>query len=376
MQNGLLAAYAALGTMLIAPAATTVPVPAQMIALATLVIYVASFHAAERERKRQNDGDAAEARDVITGQQAYRFPIIASVSLLSLFLAFKYLPREWVSLVLTLYGVVFGGMALANTLVPALETIPGIPPSFKTEFGPKDYFSLSALDVISMLAATPVAFWYFKTKSWLANNVLAASLGLSAIDLLALGDFKSGGILLSGLFFYDIFWVFGSTSVFGSNVMVSVAKNFEGPIKLIFPRFFGAKESDMSMLGLGDIVIPGLFIALMLRYDIREVPPTAPLPGRYPYFSAVLAAYVVGLITTIVAMQVYGHAQPALLYLVPACILTVLGLAVKKGELSELWAYSEEDEEHDTSSDSDDDKQGVGEQNKMTNEALEGKKEQ
>ena len=34
------------------------------------------------------------------------------------------------------------------------------------------------------------------------------------------------------VFFYDIFWVFGT------EVMVSVAKGVDGPIKLLFPRSF------------------------------------------------------------------------------------------------------------------------------------------
>ena len=36
--------------------------------------------------------------------------------------------------------------------------------------------------------------------------------------------------LKGGLFFYDIFWVFGT------DVMVTVAKSFEAPIKLVFPQ--------------------------------------------------------------------------------------------------------------------------------------------
>lgn len=46
--------------------------------------------------------------------------------------------------------------------------------------------------------------------------------------------------------------------------MVSVAKNFDGPIKVIWPRDIVSylldntfKEHGFTMLGLGDIVIPG-----------------------------------------------------------------------------------------------------------------------
>lgn len=44
------------------------------------------------------------------------------------------------------------------------------------------------------------------------------------------GCHVSGALLLSGLFFYDIFWVFGTP------VMVTVAKSLDAPIKLVFPR--------------------------------------------------------------------------------------------------------------------------------------------
>lgn len=273
MARVLAPAYGGLALMLGLPAVATVPVPAQMVVLATVVIFIASFHAAARERKRLQDGDSAEPRDVINSAQAWRFPLVASLSLFSMYLAFKYLPKVWVSLVLTLYGVVFGGFALANMLAPAIEAIPGVPASFKKEFGHKDYVLLTGVDVISMIAAAPIAVWYFQTRSWLANNILAASLALSAIDLLAIGDFKTSVILLCGLFVYDAFWVFGSTGITKESVMVSVAKNFEGPIKLVFPRLLDASKpggGEFSMLGLGDIVIPGLFVAMMQRSTYKS----------------------------------------------------------------------------------------------------------
>lgn len=54
--------------------------------------------------------------------------------------------------------------------------------------------------------------------------------------------------------------------------MVSVAKNFDAPIKLLFPRLglLDSGKRPFSMLGLGDIVIPGIFVALMLRYDVKN----------------------------------------------------------------------------------------------------------
>lgn len=336
--------YVSLFTLLLAPSVVPVPVAAQMMGLSTLIIIISSYNAAERERKRRRDGDS-DPRDVIGRDQAYRFPIVASLALLGMFLAFKYLPKEWVSFLLTLYAVSFGGMAFGGVLGGVFESLHHMPAICKKQFGLQDYFTFSLCDIVGMLIAAPVAVWYYKTKMWLPNNILAASLALSAVDMLAIPDFQSAAVLLGGLFVYDIFWVFGSKSVFGSNVMVSVAKQFEGPIKLVFPRFVGAGPKETSMLGLGDVVIPGLFVALMLRFDVRKLDLAHSLPSRLPYFVGAVVAYVAGLVATYTALTVFDAAQPALLYLVPSCLLTALVMAAAKKELSELISYTEEHEE-------------------------------
>ena len=80
-----------------------------------------------------------------------------------------------------------------------------------------------------------------------------------------LPSFKIAFVLLWGLFFYDIFWVYGT------DVMVTVAKSLNAPVKLLFPVDLTATPPKFSLLGLGDIVIPGIYIALSLRYDINRI---------------------------------------------------------------------------------------------------------
>ena len=99
--------------------------------------------------------------------------------------------------------------------------------------------------------------------------------------------------------------------------MVTVAMSFEAPNKLVFPQDLiehGFGATNMAMLGLGDIVIPGIFVALLLRYD------QSLKRNSNFYFYVTFIAYILGLLTTIGVMHVYKHAQPALLYLVPACL--------------------------------------------------------
>jgi len=151
--------------------------------------------------------------------------------------------------------------------------------------------------------------------------------------------------------------------------MVTVAKSFDAPVKLLFPKDVFNPNSSFSMLGLGDIVIPGIFISLLLKFDgFRALKGNKKSRGKQstnsgaksdsnqeklqqllesgsfskPYFYTNFIFYIVGLITTIVVMHIFQAPQPALLYLVPACLGASFLTALLRGEVSELFSYSEE----------------------------------
>lgn len=64
-------------------------------------------------------------------------------------------------------------------------------------------------------------------------------------------------------------------------------------------------------------------------------------------------------------MHTFRAAQPALLYLSPACILSVLATAAVRGELQDLWSFADgEEEDEETPS------------HKPTGDALEARKDQ
>ncbi|KAJ1938641.1 hypothetical protein EC988_007530, partial [Linderina pennispora] len=80
-----------------------------------------------------------------------------------------------------------------------------------------------------------------------------------------------------------------------------------------------------------------------------------------PYFTSCMIAYVAGLATTITVMHTFKAAQPALLYLSPACTLSVIITAMIRGELGAVFAYSE-DTKSENEKENADDKEDVSEQ--------------
>ena len=167
-------------------------------------------------------------------------------------------------------------------------------------------------------------------KSALLTDLLALSFSYNALCLLTLDSFKTGCILLSGLFFYDVWWVFGTEVVSSQPFtvsrlatnqfcvqMVKVATNLDVPIKILWTKSLTfSTERGFTMLGLGDIVVPGMFVSLALRYDQYRAAARGQTEGySKPYFYAALFAYVAGLGTTMTVMHVFKAAQPALLYL-------------------------------------------------------------
>ncbi|XP_053499759.1 minor histocompatibility antigen H13 isoform X5 [Ictalurus furcatus] len=259
--------------------------------------------------------------------------------------------QEYINLLLSMYFFVLGILALSHTLSPFMSRfLPANLPSkqFQLLFTQGSgenreeivNYEFDTKDLISLGISSVVGVWYILKKHWVANNLFGLAFALNGVELLHLNNVSTGCILLGGLFIYDIFWVFGT------NVMVTVAKSFEAPIKLVFPQDLlekGLNASNFAMLGLGDIVIPGIFIALLLRFDVSLKKNTR------TYFYTSFLAYIFGLGLTIFVMHTFKHAQPALLYLVPVCVGFPVFVALLKGELTEMFRYEESPPESEAS---------------------------
>lgn len=270
----------------------------------------------------------------------------------------------------------------------------------RLRIGPQGFVGL-------IFATSAVLFFNLVDKPWWLTNLLGVSFAYSALQLMSPTTFWTGNMVLVALFFYDIYFVFFTP------LMVTVAKKLDIPAKLLFPRPPGPHDDpskpSLAMLGLGDIVLPGIMIGLALRFDlylfylrkqsIRAIPKEEALDtekvddelvkvkwepavggwgerfwtgrninvikgrdqgGIFPkhYFYASLGGYCLGMITTLGIMQIYGHAQPALLYLVPGVLSFLWGTALIKGDIHLMWEYNEANEE-ESKEDSSKDSNGV-----------------
>ncbi|OAP56611.1 hypothetical protein AYL99_08723 [Fonsecaea erecta] len=253
------------------------------------------------------------------------------------------------------------------------------------------------LDAISLILSAGIVYIHtFVAKPWFLTNFLGFSFCYGSLQYMTPTTAWTGTLVLSALFFYDIYFVFFTP------MMVTVATKLDVPIKLLFPRPDGcvvptgapegspameeylqclAKKRTMAMLGLGDIVVPGMMLAFALRFDLylyylrqakkgqqteeNNLKPTytsatgcwgerfwtssklwsmETKAKRFPktYLRATILGYLAGMVVTVIVMQVAQHAQPALLYLVPGVLLSLWGTALVKGDLKELWHYSEQ----------------------------------
>ncbi|KAL3893935.1 MAG: hypothetical protein SGCHY_005558, partial [Lobulomycetales sp.] len=349
--NTIFIAYAALGLMAVLP------------------IYIGSYRSIKFVPKQKDE----EEEEFFSFEDAKMFPFIGSASLFGLYLIFKYFDKDIVNYIVTAYFTLLGvgtssvalldisrylsGMELKGTYLLGLHAREKGSGEYSIEkftyyFG---YYHIFLLVVSSVLGG-----YYAYSKHWIVSNFYGEAFSVSAVQLLNLDSFQTGMLLLAGLFFYDIFWVFGT------DVMVTVAKNFEAPIKVVFPKDIfeilqrglfdqSGEKIAFTMLGLGDIVIPGIFVALCLQFDYHmhkkrtakgKLVTTG--SGRFkfpkPYFTSCFLAYCAGLFTTVYIMHNFKAAQPALLYLSPACTLTPLVVAFFRGEIKDMFSFKPQEE--------------------------------
>nr|BAC30202.1 unnamed protein product [Mus musculus] len=79
------------------------------------------FFGALRSVRCARGKSSSDMPETITGRDAARFPIIASCTLLGLYLFFKIFSQEYINLLLSMYFFVLGILALSHTISPFMN---------------------------------------------------------------------------------------------------------------------------------------------------------------------------------------------------------------------------------------------------------------
>ncbi|CAN0242988.1 unnamed protein product [Pylaiella littoralis] len=270
MSVQMMASYAALFGLWTLTQFVLVPVPVNLILTSTLILYIGSHRSLRLRDKTSIESCESET---LSKEAAMKAPIIGSGVLLSIYLLFKYVKPEIVNMLLAAYFAFIGAFALAATVDPILVQLLGTEDAKRRGtkldlplIGEVD-LTFTLTEMVSLTAGAAVSAVYTMTRHWALNNIFGMTFCVQAMERVSLGSVKVAGILLVGLFIYDVTWVYGGP------VMESVAKSVQGPIKILFVSAWADPTADpptklaTSLLGLGDIVVPGLFTALMLRFD-------------------------------------------------------------------------------------------------------------
>lgn len=279
----------------------------------------------------------------------------------------------------------------------------------------------SLSDLVALLVSIGASVFWFLTRhqnySWVLQDVFGICLCLMFLRTLRLPNVKIATVLLVLVFCYDIFMVFISPYIFKTSVMIKVATSGSSssagtayciryptdsehdcvsenmPILFRMPKVLDWRDST-TMLGLGDIVLPGLLLVFCARYDYAtrgqlfgkvsrpllvriksyragtsdgtaanpSAPPansaTAALgtadgfdgAGNSPELSSeavhhsrrgitcmLLWGYAIGLFLANLVVSLTGDGQPALMYLVPCTLGLLAIIAWRRGIWAKLW---------------------------------------
>ncbi|KAI9906129.1 hypothetical protein PsorP6_014277 [Peronosclerospora sorghi] len=288
----------------------------------------------------------------LDARHAVSFILLAGVALSVLY----YVPSS--GLIPVLYAV-SGAATMAQVVTtPVVDT--WLPSLAERELSlPLVGDTVRCADVVGLLPTSALALvWYVHRRTyWILQDVMGMCLCVAFLRTVAVPNLRVATLLLSLACVYDVFFVFVSPLVFGSSVMEDVAtggpaaytkRGYPGvdycerypayapcidpdplPMLLVLPRVYNW-IGGVCLLGLGDVIVPGLLLAFTLRYDDAQ-------GGRTHYFRLMALGYASGLAMANVAVAVSNMGQPALLYLVPSTLGALLVLSKRNGDLDAMW---------------------------------------
>lgn len=284
----------------------------------------------------------------VTPVMALIFFLMSSISLLLLYYFYDYLVYVIIALFCYVSSLSLFSLALDLFERSACFTRHRIPPNKIPLLRSRPSYLSILLYLACGAFATVWAVYRKENFSWILQDILGASFCVVMIKTIRLPSFKISTIMLMLFFVYDIFYVFITPFLTKGNksIMVEVATGASSETKEELPMLFKIPKlivypllkcfsRDYSLLGYGDVILPGLHVGYCAVWDV--IKSQQKTVKCYSYYIAALTGYGLGLIFTYIAVILMQTGQPALLYLSPCLILSTLIVAVKKKEVGSIW---------------------------------------
>ena len=204
---------------------------------------------------------------------------------------------------------------------------------------------LNFFEIISVVISGALIAIYFLTRHYILNDIICFCLAFTTLSFIILKSFLLCFVCLFAFFIYDTFWVFYSEKIFTENVMVVAATSIQIPIKIEFPILFSNNPiKNCMLLGLGDILLPGMVIKYCRRFDLLKKKMEKKKLGqrkkktKMNFYSFNLLLYFISVVLAMIMMFVFDHGQPVLFYISPIFIIGLMGKAYYDGCLGIFWS--------------------------------------
>ncbi|KAJ6475352.1 signal peptide peptidase-domain-containing protein [Mycena vitilis] len=201
---------------------------AGLLSLATVSIYLGAHGSLPPPRNA--DGTRSEEEEVperMSSGDAYLFPVIGSATLVGMYAVVKYFGTAWINMFLGWYFSFMGVGAVWKSSIALARWAFGdvrwkafdevalvVRKGADAKSAPLVELGLRTPSLALLpLAIMPSALYTFYARSALLTDVLGLAFAQNALALLKIDSFQTGCILLAGLFFYDVWWVFGTEVV-------------------------------------------------------------------------------------------------------------------------------------------------------------------
>uniref|UniRef100_A0A452UR48 Signal peptide peptidase-like 2A n=1 Tax=Ursus maritimus TaxID=29073 RepID=A0A452UR48_URSMA len=249
------------------------------------------------------------------------FVVVCCVMMVLLYFFYK-----WLVYVMIAIFCIASAMSLYNCLAALIRKIPC--GRCTIMFRGKS-IEVRLLFLSGLCIAVAVVWAVFRNEdrwAWILQDVLGIAFCMNLIKTLKLPNFKSCVILLGLLLLYDVFFVFITPFITKLPVVIRVPK-------LAYFSVMSVCLMPVSILGFGDIIVPGLLVAYCRRFDVQT-------GSSSIYYVSSTIAYAVGMILTFVVLVLMKKGQPALLYLVPCTLVTASVVAWRRKEMKKFWKGS------------------------------------